>query len=507
MPFRDRSSSPSSSPVYRDHRPSNGDGPGSDPRPGSGSGPGSGAGHGDNHSGADDGTRLIAGLPTGRERATSPPPTVDAFHHPIGGPGVRPDVRSGARADTAGRSRAAQQRQLCWKWKGEDRQGLACTGMLLASKRPDAQRQLHLLGITPRKLKPAGKLVRYQRQIKPRDLMLFSRQLATLLTAGVPLLEAFRVLSDSLSNPAMRLIVQALGMDVSAGASLAQALSRQGAAFDSLYVNLVAAGEQSGTLDQMLDRLANHLEKRELLKGRVRKALWYPATVVAVGIAVSAILLIKVVPQFEQMFDGVGASLPAMTQWTILLSEFAQRWWLVTLGSLFTLVATVRWRVAKSQAARLKLHALSLRLPVVGTILDHAAVARFCRTLATAFAAGVPLVTALRTAAGACGNDVYRRAVLALQADVASGQRLHLAMRRTQRFPSLALQMVAIGEEAGALDGMLSRVADHYEREVDDRVDTLTSLLEPLIIVVLGVVVGGLVLAMYLPIFQLGNVV
>lgn len=418
-----------------------------------------------------------------------------------GSSGLRDHLRS------ARRSAPQHPRQRCWHWKGEDRQGQRRSGVLLATGRPEAQRQLHQLGVIPRKLRQGGTLARFERQISPRDLTLFSRQLATLLTAGVPLLQAFHVLGESLSKPAMRLVVQALGMDVSAGASMAQALSRHPLTFDALYVNLVAAGEQSGTLDRMLERLAGHLEKRERLKARVRKALWYPSTVVAVGFAVSAILLIKVVPQFEQMFEGVGASLPPLTRLTIELSEFAQQWWLVLLGSAGVMAGAARWWVKRSARARFAAHGLALRLPVVGTILEQAAVARFCRTLATAFAAGVPLVEALKTAAGACGNDVYCQAVAAVQNEVASGQRLHLAMRATRRFPPLALQMVAIGEEAGALDSMLTRVADHFEREVDDRVDTLTSLLEPLIIVVLGVVVGGLVLAMYLPIFQLGNVI
>ncbi|MBB3229730.1 type IV pilus assembly protein PilC [Halomonas stenophila] len=344
-------------------------------------------------------------------------------------------------------------------------------------------------------------------KIKPRDIMLFARQMATMIRAGVPVLQAFQVVAESLKKPAMCALVQELMNDVAAGASFSEALKRHPQHFDRLFSNLVEAGEQSGSLDRMLERVATYKEKLEALKARVKKALWYPAAVIAVGIGVTALLLIKVVPQFESVFHGFGAELPAMTRMTIELSEFAQAYWLWGLGGTVAFIFLIRAGIKRSEAFAYRMHALSLRIPVIGTILDKSAVARYSRTLATTFGAGVPLVEALDTAAGACGNKVYEKAVNQVREDVSTGQQLHFAMRMTEQFPPLAVQMVGIGEEAGSLDAMLNRVADYYEEEVDNMVDTLTSLLEPFIIVVLGVLVGGLVVAMYLPIFELGSVI
>lgn len=294
---------------------------------------------------------------------------------------------------------------------------------------------------------------------------------------------------------------------MAAGASFSDALKRHPEHFDRLFANLVEAGEQSGSLDRMLERVATYKEKIELLKGRVKKALWYPAAVIAVGIGVTALLLIKVVPQFESLFQGFGAELPAMTRMTIALSEFAQAyWWWGVLG-VAAFIFFIRTGMKKSEAFAYRMHKFALRVPVLGQILDKSAVARYSRTLATTFGAGVPLVEALDTAAGATGNKVYERAVAQIREDVSTGQQLNFAMRMTEQFPALAVQMVGIGEESGALDAMLNRVADYYEEEVDNMVDTLTSLLEPFIIVVLGVLVGGLVISMYLPIFELGSVI
>jgi len=342
-------------------------------------------------------------------------------------------------------------------------------------------------------------------RINPNDIMVFARQMATMIRAGIPLLQALQVVAESLKKPAMVALIQHLMSDVSSGSSFSDALSRHPKHFDQLFVNLVSAGEQSGALDQMLDRIATYKEKVESLKARVKKALWYPTAVMTIGIAVTMLLLIKVVPEFESMFQSFGAELPALTQLTVNLSELAQRYWLAALGAVIAAVLLLRISIQRSPNVAYRMHALLLRLPVIGDIMHKSAIARFSRTLATTFASGVPLVEGLDTAAGATGNKVYERAVVQTRQDVATGQQLHFAMRMTNRFPPLAIQMVSIGEEAGSLDAMLNRVADYYEEEVDNKVDALTSLMEPVIIVVLGVLVGGVVVSMYLPIFDLGS--
>lgn len=342
-------------------------------------------------------------------------------------------------------------------------------------------------------------------RINPNDVMVFARQMATMIRAGIPLLQALQVVAESLKKPAMVALVQHLMSDVSSGSSFSDALRRHPKHFDRLFVNLVNAGEQSGALDQMLDRVATYKEKVESLKARVKKALWYPTAVMTIGIAVTMLLLIKVVPEFESMFQSFGAELPALTQMTVNLSELAQRYWLVALGAVIGAVLLLKMSIQRSAKVAYRMHALLLRLPIIGDIMHKSAIARFSRTLATTFASGVPLVEGLDTAAGATGNKVYERAVIQTRQDVATGQQLHFAMRMTNRFPPLAIQMVSIGEEAGSLDAMLNRVADYYEEEVDNKVDALTSLMEPVIIVVLGVLVGGVVVSMYLPIFDLGS--
>ncbi|GHE19742.1 type II secretion system protein F [Halomonas urumqiensis] len=380
-------------------------------------------------------------------------------------------------------------------------------GEIVAAQKAEVERILMGQSIITKSVRRKSGIGSGMGSIKPRDIMLFARQMSTMIRSGVPVLQAFQVVAESIRKPAMSALVQELMNDVSAGSSFSEALRRHPRDFDRLFCNLVEAGEQSGSLDRMLDRVATYKEKVESLKGRVKKALWYPAAVILVGIGVTALLLIKVVPQFESLFQGFGAELPAMTRMTISMSEFAQAyWWWGVLG-FAGLVFFIRTGVKRSERFAYRMHAWSLKIPVIGKILDKSAVARYSRTLATTFGAGVPLVEALETAAGATGNKVYERAVLQVRDDVATGQQLHFAMRMTEQFPALAVQMVGIGEEAGSLDAMLNRVADYYEEEVDNMVDTLTSLLEPFIIVVLGVLVGGLVVSMYLPIFELGSVI
>ncbi|WP_445001107.1 type II secretion system F family protein [Halomonas mongoliensis] len=394
-----------------------------------------------------------------------------------------------------------------WRWTGKGPGGRKVGGEIIAAQKGEVERILGGQNVIVKNIRRKGGLGGGMGRIKPRDIMLFARQMATMIRAGVPVLQAFQVVAESIKKPAMSALVQELMNDVAAGASFSDALKRHPQHFDRLFANLVEAGEQSGSLDKMLERVAIYKEKIELLKGRVKKALWYPAAVIAVGLGVTALLLIKVIPQFESLFTGFGAELPAMTRMTIALSEFAQAyWWWGVLG-VAGFIFFIRTGMKRSEAFAYRMHQFALRVPVLGQILDKSAVARYSRTLATTFGAGVPLVEALDTAAGATGNKVYEKAVAQIREDVATGQQLNFAMRMTEQFPALAVQMVGIGEESGALDAMLNRVADYYEEEVDNMVDTLTSLLEPFIIVVLGVLVGGLVISMYLPIFELGSVI
>ncbi|MBF57313.1 type II secretion system F family protein [Halomonas sp. FeN2] len=407
-------------------------------------------------------------------------------------------------AKTARRRQTPAIKLARWKWSGKGPQDRTLSGEMIGRSKAEVAAELTKQNIVIGRISKKGNLGGSGR-INPNDIMVFARQMATMIRAGIPLLQALQVVAESLKKPAMVALIQHLMSDVSSGSSFSDALSRHPKHFDRLFVNLVSAGEQSGALDQMLDRIATYKEKVESLKARVKKALWYPTAVMTIGIAVTMLLLIKVVPEFESMFQSFGAELPALTQLTVNLSELAQRYWLAALGVVIAAVLLLRISIQRSPNVAYRMHALLLRLPVIGDIMHKSAIARFSRTLATTFASGVPLVEGLDTAAGATGNKVYERAVVQTRQDVATGQQLHFAMRMTNRFPPLAIQMVSIGEEAGSLDAMLNRVADYYEEEVDNKVDALTSLMEPVIIVVLGVLVGGVVVSMYLPIFDLGS--
>ncbi len=407
-------------------------------------------------------------------------------------------------AKTARRRQTPAIKLARWKWSGKGPQDRTLSGEMIGRSKAEVAAELTKQNIVIGRISKKGNLGGSGR-INPNDIMVFARQMATMIRAGIPLLQALQVVAESLKKPAMVALIQHLMSDVSSGSSFSDALSRHPKHFDRLFVNLVSAGEQSGALDQMLDRIATYKEKVESLKARVKKALWYPTAVMTIGIAVTMLLLIKVVPEFVSMFQSFGAELPALTQLTVNLSELAQRYWLAALGVVIAAVLLLRISIQRSPNVAYRMHALLLRLPVIGDIMHKSAIARFSRTLATTFASGVPLVEGLDTAAGATGNKVYERAVVQTRQDVATGQQLHFAMRMTNRFPPLAIQMVSIGEEAGSLDAMLNRVADYYEEEVDNKVDALTSLMEPVIIVVLGVLVGGVVVSMYLPIFDLGS--
>lgn len=393
-------------------------------------------------------------------------------------------------------------------WEGADKRGTKLKGQLQAANAAAAKNELRRQGIVPRRVQKQITLFGSRGgKITPGDIAVFSRQLATMLDSGVPLVQAFEIIGRGHEKPAMQDLLLGIKADIEGGTSLSEALAKHPLHFDALYCNLVQAGEQAGVLDTLLDKIATYKEKTESLKKKIKKALFYPAAVILVAFIVTAILLIFVVPQFESLFQGFGADLPVFTLFVLNLSNTLQDNGLFYLAGLIGVVVAFIQTKKRSRKFQEMLDRLALRLPVIGDILNKAAYARYARTLATMFAAGVPLVEALQSVAGATGNVVYENAVLGIRDEVASGQQLQLSMRSVNLFPNMMVQMVAIGEEAGSLDTMLDKVADFYEEEVDNAVDTLSSLLEPLIMAVLGVLVGGLVIAMYLPIFKLGSVV
>ncbi|MCE4071791.1 MULTISPECIES: type II secretion system F family protein [Pseudomonas] len=393
-------------------------------------------------------------------------------------------------------------------WEGTDRKGGKVKGELSGANTALVKAQLRKQGINPTKVRKKGmSLLSAGKKIKPMDIALFTRQMATMMGSGVPLLQSFDIIGEGFDNPNMRKLVEEIKQEVAAGNSLANSLRKKPQYFDDLYCNLVDAGEQSGALETLLDRVATYKEKTESLKAKIKKAMTYPIAVIVVAVIVSAILLIKVVPQFQAVFAGFGAELPAFTMFVIHISEALQTWWFVVLIAMFGFAFGFREFHKRSEKFRDALDRGMLKIPVIGDILYKSAVARYARTLATTFAAGVPLVEALDSVAGAAGNVVFRNAVYRIKQDVSSGTQLNFSMRTTGVFPSMAIQMAAIGEESGSLDAMLDKVASFYEEEVDNAVDNLTTLMEPLIMAVLGVLVGGLIIAMYLPIFQLGSVV
>ena len=398
---------------------------------------------------------------------------------------------------------------IVFVWRGTDRNGHPSTGEEMASSAAMARAQLRRQGVTTKTVRKKATefTLLGPKKITPADIAIFTRQLATMVKAGVPLVQAFTIVADGTEHDGMRKLINELRTDVASGTNIADALRQHPRQFDELFCCLVASGENSGTLETMLDRVATYKEKTEALKAKIKKALTYPTAVIVVAIVVTAILLVKVVPQFAETFQGFGSELPAFTLLVLALSDWVQAWWLLLLIS-FT-VAGYLFSQAKQRYKRVSdwVDALSLKLPVIGTIVHDAVIARFSRTLSTTFAAGVPLVEALDSTAGAAGNAVYARGIRRIRDDVTSGQALTASIRSTNLFPVMLLQMIAIGEESGSLDDMLSKVADHYEAAVDNAVDSLSSLMEPLIMSVLGVLVGGLMIAMYLPIFMLGSVI
>ena len=403
---------------------------------------------------------------------------------------------------------ATAEKNATFIYEGVDRRGAKIKGEISSKNQALAKAELRKQGINPKKVRKKAELsIGGKKKITSLDITIFLRQMATMMKAGVPLVQSFDIVADGLENPSMREVVIGIKNDVEGGNNFAGALRRYPQHFEELVCSLVDSGEQSGALETMLDRIAVYKEKSEALKAKIKKALKYPISVVVVAMVVTAILLVKVVPVFEELFEGFGAELPAFTQMVIGISEWMQANWLYGLLLVAGIIFGVSELRKRSPAFVAALDRLSLKAPIIGDITFKATVARFSRTLSTTFAAGVPLIDALESCAAASGNTVYRDAILRIRDDVSTGQQLQFAMRTTGVFPSMALQMVAIGEESGALDAMLDKVATYYEDEVDNAVDGLTSMMEPLIMSVLGVLIGGLIIAMYLPIFQMGQAI
>ena len=395
-------------------------------------------------------------------------------------------------------------------YEGTNRRGQKIKGEMPGKNLALAKAQLRKQGINVISIRKKSKNLLEglsKKKVSALDIAIFARQLATMMKAGVPLVQSFEIVAEGLDNPSMREVVLGIKGEVEGGSSFAGALKKYPQHFDDLFCSLVASGEQSGALETMLDRVAIYKEKSELLKQKIKKAMKYPATVIVVAVVVTIILMLKVVPVFQDLFSSFGADLPAFTQMVVNMSQWMQvYWWVLILGIGLTIGAFIEAK-KRSEAFRDLLDRAALKAPIFGDLVYKAIIARYSRTLATTFAAGVPLIEALESTAGATNNVVYRKAVMQIRDDVSTGQQLQFAMRTTNVFPSMAIQMVAIGEESGALDAMLEKVATHFENEVDNAVDGLTSMMEPLIMAILGVLVGGLVVAMYLPIFQMGSVI
>ena len=393
-------------------------------------------------------------------------------------------------------------------WEGTDRKGNKIKGKSTAATEAAVRADLRRQGVVPTRIrKQRKKLFSGTSKITSGDIALFSRQLATMLAAGIPLVQAFEIVGSGHENASMQRLIMAVKADVEGGSSLAESLAKHPLYFDDLFVNLVEAGEQAGALESLLEKIATYKEKTEAIKKKIKKALTYPAAVLIVALVVTTILLIFVIPAFEDLFQGFGADLPTFTRMVIDLSLFVRSKGLILAVLIGSGIAAFMYFLKRSRPMRHFLDRMALQAPIIGSIIQKASIARYARTLSTMFAAGVPLVEALESVAGATGNIVYENGVLAMRDEVATGQRLQQAMENSDLFPNMVIQMIAVGEESGSLDDMSSKVADFYEEDVDNAVDNLSSLLEPLIMSILGVLVGGLVVAMYLPIFKMGAVI
>ena len=393
-------------------------------------------------------------------------------------------------------------------WEGTDRNGKKVKGKSMAADEASVRADLRRQGVVPQRIKKESKgLFAGSGKITAGDIAIFSRQLATMLAAGIPLVQSFEIVGTGHENPAMQKLILAIKADVEGGSALAEALGKHPLYFDDLFTNLVEAGEQAGALETLLDKIATYKEKTEAIKKKIKKALTYPAAVLVVAFIVMTILLIFVIPAFEDLFQGFGADLPAFTRMVIDLSIFVREQGIFLAIGIGGAIGGFLYFKKRSRQMRHFLDRMTLKIPVIGPIMQKASIARYARTLSTMFAAGVPLVEALESVAGATGNIVYEEGVLQMRDEVATGQRLQQSMENSDLFPNMVIQMIAVGEESGSLDEMSAKVADFYEEDVDNAVDNLSSLLEPMIMAILGVLVGGLVVAMYLPIFKMGQVV
>jgi type IV pilus assembly protein PilC len=394
-----------------------------------------------------------------------------------------------------------------FSWEGVDKSGAKKKGEIVGANEAAIKAELRRQGIRPVAIRKKSALSRRRRGISPKDIAIFTRQLATMMAAGVPLVQAFEIVGRGHENPAMQDLIMAVKANVEAGSGLAESMAKHPRYFDDLVCSLVAAGEQSGTLETLLNKIALYKEKVEAIKGKIKKALFYPAAVIVFAFIITSILMIFVIPQFAELFKGFGADLPALTKVVIQISNVFVAYWWAIFGSIGAAVYGVLQIKRRSKAFNDALDRIVLKVPVIGPIINKATIARFARTLSTMFAAGMPLVESMTTVAQASGNIVYEGKIMRMRDEVSTGTQLNVSMKESGLFPNMVVQMVAIGEESGAVDAMLAKVADFYEEEVDNAVDGLTSLLEPLIMAFLGVVIGGLVIAMYLPIFKMGSVV
>jgi type IV pilus assembly protein PilC len=404
-------------------------------------------------------------------------------------------------------SAAAGKKETQFLWEGKDKRGNKVRGKSLAANEATLRADLRRQGVAPTRVKTQSGAFRSGGKVNAMDIAVFSRQLATMMSAGIPMVQAFEIIGNGHEKPSMQKLVLDIKANIEGGSTLHESLAKHPLYFDDLFVNLVEAGEQAGALETLLDKIATYKEKTEALKKKIKKALFYPIAVLAVAVIVSTILLIFVIPQFEALFKGFGADLPAFTQMVVNLSRFMQhQGWMVLIAIAGAVYAFMYFH-KRSRNMRRALDRMFLKFPIIGPILVKSAIARFARTLSTMFAAGVPLVEAMGSVAGATGNIVYEEGTMRMKDEVATGQRLQRAMENTGLFPNMVVQMIAVGEESGSLDTMSAKVAEFYETEVDNAVDSMSSLMEPVIMAVLGVLVGGMVIAMYLPIFKLGAVV
>ncbi len=402
---------------------------------------------------------------------------------------------------------ATKSNLMTFAWEGTDKKGGKKSGESIGASEALVKAELRRKGINPTKVKKKSSKATGGKKITPKDVAIFMRQLATMMSAGVPLVQSFEIIGNGHENPNMATLLLTVKSDVEGGNTLADSMAKHPVYFDKLVCNLIGAGEQAGTLENLLDKIATYKEKMEAIKGKIKKALFYPAAVMVVAFVITCVLMIFVIPSFKDLFAGFGADLPALTQMVIDMSNFFVSYWWAIFGAIGGTIFSIVQFYKRSKAMQNLMDRTIIKTPIIGPVLNKAVVARFARTLSTMFAAGMPLVDSLETVAQAAGNIVYEEKIRIMRDEVSTGNQMNVSMKESGLFPSMVVQMVAIGEETGAIDTMLSKVADFFEEEVDNAVDGLTSLLEPLIMAFLGVVIGGLVIAMYLPIFKMGSVV